>query len=56
MYAYFVEGNVVGYYSLSLLENKECEMNNLCVLPQTSASNYFVIYENFSFRRDFRGG
>ena len=34
MYAYFVEGNIVGYYSLSLLENKECELNNLCVLPQ----------------------
>ena len=34
MYAFVVEGNIVGYYSLALQENKECELNNLCVLPQ----------------------
>jgi ribosomal protein S18 acetylase RimI-like enzyme len=34
MYAYTVEGRIVGYYSLALLENNECELNNLCVLPQ----------------------
>lgn len=33
MYAYYKEGNIVGYYSLLLLENNECELNNLCVLP-----------------------
>ena len=34
MYVFVVDGNVVGYYSLLLQENKECELNNLCVLPQ----------------------
>ena len=34
MYAFVVDGNIVGYYSLVLQENKECELNNLCVLPQ----------------------
>ena len=34
MYTFIVDGKIVGYYSLSLQENKECELNNLCVLPQ----------------------
>jgi len=34
MYAFVEEGSIIGYYSLALLENKECELNNLCVLPQ----------------------
>ncbi|MBQ9162172.1 MAG: GNAT family N-acetyltransferase [Clostridia bacterium] len=34
MYAFVVDGNIVGYYSLALQENKACELNNLCVLPQ----------------------
>lgn len=33
MYAYDGNGIIVGYYSLALLENNECELNNLCVLP-----------------------
>lgn len=33
MYAFFDEGVIVGYYSLLLQENKECELNNLCVIP-----------------------
>ncbi|MCI8692189.1 MAG: GNAT family N-acetyltransferase [Lachnospiraceae bacterium] len=33
MYGYFEAGKVVGYYSLLLLDNQECELNNLCVLP-----------------------
>ncbi len=33
MYAYDDNGIIVGYYSLALLENNECELNNLCVLP-----------------------
>lgn len=27
-------GEIVGYYSLLLQENKECELNNLCVAPE----------------------
>lgn len=33
MYAFLCEGKIVGYYSLLLQENGECELNNLCVLP-----------------------
>lgn len=33
MYAFFDNETVVGYYSLLLQENKECELNNLCVIP-----------------------
>lgn len=32
MYAYFVGSEIIGYYSLSV-SGKECELNNLCVLP-----------------------
>jgi len=32
MYAYYVHGMIVGYYSLLLQENQECELNNVCVL------------------------
>lgn len=33
MYAFYDDRNIVGYYSLLLQENNECELNNLCVLP-----------------------
>lgn len=33
MYAFYDQGNIVGYYSLLLQDNNECELNNLCVLP-----------------------
>ncbi|MBE5875986.1 MAG: GNAT family N-acetyltransferase [Lachnospiraceae bacterium] len=33
MYAYYEDDVIVGYYSLLLQENGECELNNLCVLP-----------------------
>ena len=34
MYVYLSEEKIVGYYSLLIKENNECELNNLCVLPQ----------------------
>ena len=34
MYAYYKNDKIVGYYSLLLQENQECELNNLCVLPE----------------------
>ena len=34
MAAYYDDGKILGYYSLSFLENSECELNNLCVLPE----------------------
>lgn len=33
MFGYVIDGKIVGYYSLLWLENKECELNNLSVLP-----------------------
>ena len=33
MYAYFEEGEILGYYSLAMLDDSKCELNNLCVLP-----------------------
>lgn len=34
MYIYCENGVVVGYYSLLLQDNRECELNNLSVLPE----------------------
>ena len=28
------DGRILGYYSLIFLENSECELSNLCVLPE----------------------
>lgn len=33
MFAYYADGRIVGYYSLLWLEHRECELNNLSVLP-----------------------
>lgn len=33
MTAYFENGKIVGYYSLSIVGNGVCELNNLCTLP-----------------------
>lgn len=33
MYAFYDQGAIVGYYSLLLQDNNECELNNLCVSP-----------------------
>ena len=33
MCAFYDKGNIVGYYSLLLQDNNECELNNLCVIP-----------------------
>lgn len=34
MYAYYENDRIVGYYSLLLQDDQECELNNLCVLPE----------------------
>lgn len=33
MYVYIYQGNIVGYYSLAILQNGEIELNNLSVIP-----------------------
>ena len=34
MFAYYDDSKIIGYYSLSLQENDEYGLNNLCVLLQ----------------------
>lgn len=34
MYVYIEDDVIVGYYSLLQQENEECEVNNVCVLPE----------------------
>ena len=34
MFVYFTDDRIVGYYSLLELSEKECELNNLCVLEE----------------------
>ena len=33
MYVFYDKDTILGYYSLLLQENNECELNNLCVIP-----------------------
>ncbi len=33
MYAFYDKDVIIGYYSLLLQGNNECELNNLCVIP-----------------------
>ena len=43
MYAYYSDNNkIIGYYSLLLQDNQECELNNLCVLPQYRHKHFGV--------------
>lgn len=40
MIAYYLDnGKIIGYYSLLLQDNDECELNNLCVLPEYRHNN-----------------
>lgn len=34
MFGYYDNDKIVGYYSLSMQEDNECELNNLAVLPE----------------------
>ncbi|MGN1204773.1 MAG: GNAT family N-acetyltransferase [Lachnospiraceae bacterium] len=34
MYGYYLNGELTGCYSLRIQDHHECELNNLCVLPQ----------------------
>ena len=34
MYGYFENDRLIGYYSLLLQDGQQCELNNLCVLPE----------------------
>ena len=34
MYGYYEKNRLIGYYSLLIKDNEECELNNLSVLPE----------------------
>lgn len=57
MAAYFSEsGRIIGYYSLLFQGNGECELNNLCVLPQYRHSNTGSALLDDSFARAKEAG
>ena len=35
MYVYEADGKIIGYFSLQMQEDNECELNNLCVAPES---------------------
>lgn len=39
MFAYHADGRIIGYYSLLKQNGSECELNNLCVLPEHRHKN-----------------
>ena len=52
MYAYYSYNNeIIGYYSLKLLDNNTCELNNLCVISQHRHSNVGKMLLNDAFAR-----
>lgn len=52
MFAYFDNGKIVGFYALSFSE-KECELNNLCVLPEYRHRGIAreLIYHSFEYAK-----
>lgn len=47
MYAYYSDDDkIIGYYSLLVKDNKECELNNLCVLPKHRHKHYGAVLLN----------
>lgn len=57
MYGYFDEaGRLLGYYSLWLQDNEECELNNLCVLPEYRHRHIGEILFIHAFRTAYDNG
>ena len=42
-------GKIIGYFSLDIKENNECELNNLCVLPDFRHKNIGENLLNYAF-------
>ena len=47
MYGYYEKNNLIGYYSLLLKDNGECELNNLSVLPEYRQIGYSLLEHSF---------
>ena len=54
MYLYEEDGRIVGYYSLFIMDNNECELNNLAVLPEYRHKGIgkMLLEHSFSVARD----
>ncbi len=54
MYGFFEDETLVGYYSLFLQDNQECELNNLCVLPdyRHKKIGYLLLEDAFNKARN----
>ena len=50
MYAFCDDNIIVGYYSLLLQDNNECELNNVCVLPAYRHKGIGKVLLNHAFQ------
>lgn len=50
MYAFCEDNLIVGYYSLLLQDNNECELNNVCVLPEYRHKGIGKVLLNHAFQ------
>lgn len=50
MYAFCYDNIIVGYYSLLLQDNNECELNNVCVLPAYRHKGIGKVLLNHAFQ------
>lgn len=63
MFAYREEGEIFGYFSLELKAEGECELNNLCVLPEHRhkrigeqlLEHAFLVAKRNQYRKMFAG-
>ncbi len=51
MYGYFLDGKMIGYYSLQVMDAKTCELNNLCVLPEYRYRRFGAELLNHAFEK-----
>lgn len=56
MYGYFIDDNLIGYYSLLVKDNGECELNNLSVIPEYRHKyiGYELLEHSFAKAREFK--
>ncbi len=56
MIAYYDSGKIIGYYSLLVQDNGQCELNNLCVLPDLRHKGIGTTLLNDAFDRAKKRG
>lgn len=50
MFAYYEDRKIVGYFSIAFFKNGECELNNLCVLPEYRGDGIGTKLLEYSFK------